>query len=302
MHEVMAGREPHIGFLSYLLLLLEVDVPELPEVETIRRALEPVLLGKVVASVQTFTATLRSPLNEQSLNSELVGKRVVALKRRAKYLLFVFSDSKYLLSHLGMTGSYRVEQSDFSRLKHDRAALTFTDGEVLVYNDIRKFGELKLVEVGPSRDFPDKFDRYAPEPLSRGFSGKYLYTALRRISAPIKTAIMRQELVVGVGNIYANEALFAAGISPLRPASSLSEDECTLLVREIKAVLRRSLNAGGTTISDYKHPDGSEGKFALNLKVYGRNSERCLRKGCSGTVCRIVQTGRATFYCSVCQH
>ena len=276
-------------------------MPELPEVETIRRALEPVLRGKVIESIQTFTATLRSPLDAAVLNSELTGKSIIALKRRAKYLLFVFSDSKYLLSHLGMTGSYRVEQDGFSRQTHDRVAFYFTDGEVLVYNDIRKFGELKLAEVETGREFPEKFDRYAPEPLSREFSGKYLSNILSRISAPVKTAIMRQELVVGVGNIYANEALFAAHISPLRSANSLSLEECTLLVREIKTVLRRSLRAGGTTISDYKHPDGSEGKFALSLKVYGRGGECCLRKGCSGTVRRIVQTGRATFYCSSCQ-
>ncbi len=276
-------------------------MPELPEVETVRRALEPVLCGRVIQHVKVLTATLRSRLDAAELNLGLAGKKILALKRRAKYLFFVLSDNTYLLSHLGMTGYYRIEVSGFTPLAHDRVVLDLDGGESLVYNDIRKFGELKLVGLSAGKSFPDKFDLYAPEPLSSDFSGEYLYAVLSRISAPIKVAIMRQELVVGVGNIYASESLFAAGISPLRPAKSLSKTECSRLVREIKKVLSKSLEAGGTTISDFKRPDGSEGQFVLSLKVYGKTGEKCPRRGCNGTVAKLVQTGRSTFYCSECQ-
>ncbi len=276
-------------------------MPELPEVETVRRALEPLLIGKTITRLQTTTTTLRSPLDEVLLNKALRGKRIVELSRRAKYLFLKLTSGSAVQIHLGMTGSYRVEEGAFALRTHDRIVIGLDTGESLVYNDIRKFGEFRLVEISEGREFPEKFDNYAPEPLSSGFTAKYLFTTLSRISAPIKTAIMRQELVVGVGNIYANEALFAAGISPLRPARSLAFEECGLLVREIKKVLKSSLKSGGTTISDFKRPDGSEGKFALKLKVYGRTGEQCKRHGCSGIISKLVQTGRSTFYCSECQ-
>ncbi len=276
-------------------------MPELPEVETIRRALEPMLVGRVINSIIVKTNTLRTPLDQKLLNKELKNREIISLKRRAKYLLFTFSGSKYLLSHLGMTGSYRIERSGFEVKPHDRVIVDLDDGDSLVYNDIRKFGEFKIVDITFGKEFPDKFDLYAPEPLSNGFTGEYLFNALARISAPIKVAIMRQELTVGVGNIYASESLFASKISPLRPANSLTKNECRLLVREIKKVLLKSLESGGTTISDYKRPDGSEGKFALSLKVYGRAGQDCKRRGCTGKVSKITQTGRSTFYCDKCQ-
>ncbi len=276
-------------------------MPELPEVETVRRALEPVLCGRVIHGIRVLTNTLRSPLDAAELNCGVAGRKILALKRRAKYLFFVLSDNKYILSHLGMTGHYRIENSEFTPLIHDRVVLDLDDGESLVYNDIRKFGEFKLAELSAGKDFPDKFDSYAPEPLGDDFTADYLYSAFSRINAPVKVAIMRQELVVGVGNIYASESLFAAGISPMRPAKSLSKAECKCLVKEIKQVLCKSLEAGGTTISDFKRPDGSEGKFVLSLKVYGKAGQMCPRRGCQGTITKLVQTGRSTFYCSECQ-
>ncbi len=276
-------------------------MPELPEVETVRRALAPLLSGKTITRLRTTTATLRTPLDQELLNKALQGQRIVELSRRAKYLFLKLTQGRVVQMHLGMTGSYRVEAGVFTLRTHDRIVIELDTGESLVYNDIRKFGEFRLVEIPEGREFPEKFDSYAPEPLSCGFTAKYLFTALSRISAPIKTAIMRQELVVGVGNIYANEALFAAGISPLRPAQTLAFEECGLLVREIKKVLKSSLKSGGTTISDFKRPDGSEGKFALKLKVYGRTGEQCKRRGCSGIISKLVQTGRSTFYCPECQ-
>ena len=276
-------------------------MPELPEVETIRRALEPMLVGRVINEVIVKTNTLRTPLDQNLLNKELKNKEIISLKRRAKYLLFTFSGPKYLLSHLGMTGSYRIEHKGFEVKPHDRVIIELNGGDSLVYNDIRKFGELKIVDVPIGKEFPDKFDLYAPEPLSSDFTGGYLFQSLVRISAPIKVAIMRQELTVGVGNIYASESLFASKISPLRPANSLTKRECNLLVREIKKVLLKSLESGGTTISDYKRPDGSEGKFALSLKVYGRAGQDCKRRGCAGMISKITQTGRSTFYCEKCQ-
>ncbi len=276
-------------------------MPELPEVETIRRALEPMLIGRVIKKIETKTDTLRSPLDQNILNKALKNAQIISLKRRAKYLLFSFSNSKHLLSHLGMTGSYRIEPTAKELQKHDRVVIELDKGESLIYNDIRKFGELKLVEVDSTKEFPDKFDAYAPEPLSSSFTSGYLHNVLLKTSSPVKVAILKQELVVGVGNIYASESLFGAKISPLRPANSLTIKECQVLVKEIKKVLLKSLESGGTTISDFKRPDGSEGEFALNLKAYGQAGEKCKRRGCKGSIIKITQAGRSTFYCPECQ-
>ena len=276
-------------------------MPELPEVETIRAALDKTVTGREINRVEVLTNTLRTKLVEEDLHNALAGKKINSIRRRAKYLFFDFADKRVLQVHLGMTGSFRVEADKQVIQKHDRVIFYLDRHEKLVYNDIRKFGEIILAEIPLESEFPAKFAKFAPEPLSEDFSAAYLYSVLQKTKIAVKPAIMQQRRVVGVGNIYANEALFAAEIAPQRSADTLSRREVTRLLKEIKKVLRRSLELGGTTISDFKSLDGSEGKFALELKVYGRDGERCLRRGCKGRIAKIIQTGRSTFYCKDCQ-
>lgn len=275
-------------------------MPELPEVETIRRALAGVLCGRCVKGVETTVPALREPLSATELAHFAAGK-ILSVRRRAKFLIFDFPGDRSMLAHLGMTGSFRVMQQGGERQKHDRAFFRLDKNEVLVYNDIRRFGVLKGFVREDCAGLPPELAGFGPEPLEKDFCGNYLHRRLQRCKGPVKPFIMDQRVVVGVGNIYASEALFRAGISPERTGASLTAHECATLVNCIRKVLNESLKLGGTTISDYKRPDGSEGNFALRLKVYGRAGLGCARRGCGGLVRRIVQGGRATFYCPTCQ-
>lgn len=275
-------------------------MPELPEVETIRRALEQILPGRRCGGVRVLCPTLREPLSGAQL-AETCRGRISGVRRRAKYLLLDFPGRRCLIVHLGMTGAFRVEPSSFTPHVHDRALFLLDRNQTLVYSDIRRFGLLRpcVLEVG--RDVPPEFDAFGPEPLDADFTAGYLRERLRRCKGPLKPALMDQAVVVGVGNIYASEALFRARLSPLRAGNSLSGAECAALVRAVRQVLAASIERGGTTISDYHLPDGSEGHFALDLKAYGRMGLPCLRRGCRGVIVRARQAGRSTFYCPECQ-
>lgn len=275
-------------------------MPELPEVETIRRALEQVLVGRRCTGVQTLCAGLRLPLSAPAL-AEVCRGAIRGVRRRAKYLLLDFSRRGCLLAHLGMTGSFRIEPVGFTPRPHDRAFFLLDHKQTLVYHDIRKFGLLVPCRLAPGQELPPELDGLGPEPLAPEFTGAYLRKRLARCQGPVKPFVMDQGVVVGVGNIYASEALFRARISPLRAGRELSAHECAALVRQIRSVLTESIARGGTTISDFRLPDGSEGHFALNLRVYGRAGLPCLRRGCRGMIVRTVQGGRSTFYCPECQ-
>lgn len=276
-------------------------MPELPEVETIRRALEAVLFGRRVTGVRCLCANLREPLALPLLN-EICKGEIRGVRRRAKYLLLDFPRHGCLVAHLGMTGSFRIEPATFTPRTHDRALFALDRKQVLVYHDIRRFGLLRPCRLVPGHNLPVELQELGPEPLGPDFTGAYLLERSRRCKAPVKPFLMDQAVVVGVGNIYASESLFRARLSPLRAGSSLTRKECTGLVKEIRAVLAESIERGGTTISDYRLPDGSEGHFSLNLRVYGRMGLPCLRRGCNGVIERLKQTGRSTFYCPKCQH
>lgn len=275
-------------------------MPELPEVETIRRALEHVLLGRCCRGVRALIGNLREPISEVLLNEFCRGE-IRGVRRRAKFLLFDFPKGGCLIAHLGMTGSFRIESADFVPRPHDRALFLLDQKQILVYHDIRRFGLLRACTLMPGEEYPPEFVAFGPEPLSPEFTGAYLRERLIRCKGPVKPFLMNQKVVVGVGNIYASEALFRARISPLRAGNDLASRECATLERAIRAVLAESIEWGGTTISDYRQPDGSEGHFALNLRVYGRMGLSCLRRGCRGVICRIRQAGRSTFYCPGCQ-
>jgi formamidopyrimidine-DNA glycosylase len=280
------------------------SVPELPEVETVRRALDRAMSGVRIRRVETRRQTLRGPL-PPDLAIRLEGRTVRRVTRRAKYLLVELSSGDILLMHLGMSGSFRVVsgrrradtpgQFHYDRNDddiHDHVVFEMSSGARVVFNDPRRFGSMALVEAGP--DGSPALSRLGPEPLSSNFSADVLARGLRGRKASIKATLLDQRLVAGLGNIYVSEALHAAGIRPTRAASSLVKTDGTprpaleALVVAIRQVLRKAVQrqAGGDA-------DG--------FRVYDREGQRCRRRGCAGVIRRIVQTGRSTFYCPVCQ-
>lgn len=270
-------------------------MPELPEVETTRRGIEPLVRGCVVDHVELRTAKLRWPLDPQ-LSEILSGQTVAAVSRRAKYLLFHL-DTGRLLLHLGMTGNLRVVPAEVPPAKHDHFDLVFSDGRCLRLTDPRRFGAVVWLPAGDNESA--LLSKLGPEPLSDEFDGTYLHAKAQGRKLAVKPFIMDQQVVVGVGNIYASEALFMAGIRPDRAAGCISMARYSRLVSAIKVVLQAALSAGGTTFSDFRQVDGKPGYFKQELQVYGREGKPCLQCGESISVTRLGQ--RSTFYCRHCQ-
>lgn len=274
-------------------------MPELPEVETTLRGIEPHINGKTIAATVVRQAKLRWPV-PPDLADTLAGGKVLSCQRRAKYLLIRFAHG-LLIIHLGMSGSLRIFTADDERAalpeKHDHLDFVFHDGTVMRFHDPRRFGAV-LWFAGAAEHHP-LLARLGPEPLEAGFNANYLYQKLHTQKRPVKLALMDNAVVVGVGNIYANESLFLAGISPFRAANSLSATECTALAAHIKTVLQRAIAAGGSTLRDFVNSDGKSGYFQQQYAVYGRQGETCPQ--CGGLVCKSIIGGRGSFYCSVCQ-
>ena len=269
-------------------------MPELPEVETTRRGLAPHLEGRVVTGATLRRADLRWPIAPE-VASVLPGQRIEAVRRRAKYLLFDTAAGSALL-HLGMSGSLRVLPGDSPVRAHDHVDLRLQDDRVLRFNDPRRFGCLLWQPPGETHPL---LAALGPEPLSDGFDGDYLLARSRGRSAPVKNFLMDQSVVVGVGNIYAAEALFAAGISPLRPAGRISRDRYRRLAEAVRAILGHAIARGGTTLRDFISPDGAPGYFEQELSVYGRGGLACPRCGRALKQASIGQ--RASVWCRHCQ-
>lgn len=274
-------------------------MPELPEVETTLRGISPHIQGKTVADVVLRQTKLRWQINPQ-LAELLAGQEVLSCRRRAKYLIIGFATG-ILLIHLGMSGSLRIFTDGDTRIdhpdKHDHADIVFADGTVLRYHDPRKFGAILWYE-GIAEHHP-LLEKLGPEPLSDDFSADYLYQKLKTQKRAVKLALMDNAVVVGVGNIYANESLFKSGISPTRPADKVKKKECVVLVETVKAVLQRAIETGGSTLRDFVNSDGKSGYFQQEYTVYGRQNEPCVR--CGGLVQKEVLGQRGTFYCPNCQ-
>jgi formamidopyrimidine-DNA glycosylase len=270
-------------------------MPELPEVETTRRGIAPFMEGQVVESVVIRQKALRWPV-PASLARELPGTTIRQLQRRAKYLLAV-TDRGTLLIHLGMSGSLRIVPADEIPRKHDHADIRMKSGSVLRFHDPRRFG--CLLWIRGNVDEHPLLAGLGPEPLSDGFNAAYLHACSRKRRVAVKSFIMDGHIVVGVGNIYANEALFAAGISPKKAAGSITLARYERLVAEIKAVLAMAIQVGGTTLRDFVGGDGKPGYFSQSLKVYGRGGEPCKKCGTVLTEIRLGQ--RSTVYCRQCQ-
>lgn len=269
-------------------------MPELPEVETTRRGIEPHIVGRRVSKVTIRDPRLRWPIPD-NLERQLEGKLVVATRRRAKYLLIDFETGS-LLVHLGMSGSLRIVTQNDQPRKHDHVDIALDSGYLLRYHDPRRFGSMHWLADNSHM----LLDHLGPEPLSSEFSANYLHRISRKRSAPVKHFIMDAKVVVGVGNIYANEALFMAGIRPDRAANNISKARYGLLVEAIKQVLATAIEVGGTTLRDFVGGDGQAGYFAQSLQVYGRAGRPCKR--CKDQTLReIRQSNRSTVFCISCQ-
>lgn len=270
-------------------------MPELPEVETVVSGLKPQLTGKTLISIKDSGKKLRYPLPDFAL---LQQAKVLDVQRRAKYLLFHFDNNTTLIWHLGMTGQFHVLAQHQAAAKHEHVTLTFDDGSTLRYRDARRFGYADICPTS-ALDSHVWFVKLGLEPLFDAFDAKYLKNMLKTRRISIKQAIMDNQVVVGVGNIYASESLYRATINPTQQASSLKVKQYQSLVEHIKIVLQQAIEAGGSTISDFVKADGKPGYFAHSFKVYGRDGKACY--ACKTSIEKIVQGGRASFFCPLCQ-
>ena len=274
-------------------------MPELPEVETTLRGIAPHIDGKKIEKVIIRQSKLRWPIHP-NLAQILAGRKILACNRRAKYLIITF-ETGILLIHLGMSGSLRIFTADDERIatpdKHDHLDFVFDDGTVLRYHDPRKFGAVLWYE-GIAEHHP-LLEKLGPEPLSDDFDANYLYQKLKNQKRAVKLALMDNAVVVGVGNIYANESLFLCGLHPLKLAANLTRNQCERLVDTIKSVLAKAIEQGGTTLKDFLQPDGRPGYFAQELLVYGNKGKPCPK--CGTKIESLIIGQRNSFYCPMCQ-
>jgi formamidopyrimidine-DNA glycosylase len=286
-------------------------MPELPEVETVRRGLEPALAGARLTRVEARRPDLRFPLPDGFVQ-RLSGARIEALERRAKYLLARLDRGDTLVVHLGMTGRFEVEGAAPARQpgefyyaapadpKHAHVVFETEAGLTVTYFDPRRFGYMDLIETDRLAEHP-WFAGLGPEPLGAAFDAAYLKAALAGRRQNIKATLLDQRIVAGLGNIYVSEALHRARISPERAAGEVSAGRLKGLVQAVREVLEEAIAAGGSTLRDYAGADGALGYFQHRFRVYAHEGEACARKACPGVVQRIVQSGRSTFFCSTCQ-
>jgi formamidopyrimidine-DNA glycosylase len=268
-------------------------LPELPEVETVRAGLAPVLTGRTLDRVEIRDERLTRPLPPEQVAAELEGERVAAVERRGKYLVLRFETGRALLVHLRMTGSFRGAEET----PHVRAVLTLDDGTQIAYRDVRRFGTWLLVEPGELD--PYLAERLGEEPLGRRFGPKALAARLQDRRAPIKAALLDQRTVAGLGNIYVDEALWRARIHPLTPAREVPHEQIPALHKGIRDALRMGIARQGATLRDYAQPDGRRGRMQDDFKVYGREGEPCDR--CGTPIEKTRAGGRGTWYCPHCQ-
>lgn len=278
-------------------------MPELPEVETVRRGLAPVMEGFVFERVELRRANLRFPFPED-FTARLTGQSLTRLGRRAKFLDAEISSGERLLMHLGMSGRFTIDGDGSGQFvhdtggiaKHDHVIFHMSSGHRVIYNDPRRFGFMELVKQGET---PPRLAALGPEPLSNELNAPMLREKLRGKKSKIKAALLDQRIIAGLGNIYVCEALFRAGISPLRAAGRLKVVESENLVRHVKDVIAEAIEAGGSSLRDFANTDGDLGYFQHSFDVYGREGEPC--RNCTAPLIRITQSGRSSFYCKACQ-
>jgi formamidopyrimidine-DNA glycosylase len=277
-------------------------MPELPEVETICRGIEQNIIGRKILTITTSDKNLRLPFPKNF--ADLQGQNIISVVRRARYILIKTANKKIILVHLGMSGKLLyLEKLPKELSKHDHFIIKFSDNSGLIYNDPRRFGLIDLVDDEKINQHK-MIKNLGPEPLTEEFNSKYLQEKLKGKKINIKTAMMDNSIVVGVGNIYINESLFESKISPLKAAGSLNLKQLETLVKNIKNILAKAIKLGGSTLRDYVQLNGDMGGFQFDFKVYGREGEDCLvcHSVYSGKIKRIKQNGRSTFYCGKCQN
>ena len=278
-------------------------MPELPEVETVMQGLRSFWEDRKITRIECRSPAVRKPLPVLELQA-LCGARIISVRRRAKYILVSFAHGKTMVAHLGMTGSFTVflpkQVQDISLDRHDHLVMTMEDDTVIVYRDPRRFGVIDVVET-EGVDSAPYFAHLGPEPLEEGFTAATLRAALAKRTAAIKPVVMDQSVVVGVGNIYASEALYLSGIHPETPANTVSAKQAAVLVKNIRAILTAAIQSGGSTLRDYRRVGGERGYFQFQFSVYDRAGQACPDCTCSlkrtGGIQRIVQSGRSTFFC-----
>ena len=291
-------------------------MPELPEVETVRRGLVSAMVGASIAKVELRRGDIRFPFPPR-FRERLTGQRIAGLARRAKYLLFRLDGGETLIAHLGMSGSFRIEAAStrtpgaFHRQpskdpKHDHVELHLDNGKIVTYNDPRRFGFMDLVGSDALESHP-RLSNLGDEPLAPQFDAARLAKLAAGSRAPLKAALLDQKRIAGLGNIYVCEALYRARLSPFRPAGILANVRgaptraAAALTKAIRAVLEEAIEAGGSTLRDHRRADGELGYFQHAFAVYDHEGSPCPRPGCHGTIARVAQSGRSTFWCPICQ-
>lgn len=283
-------------------------MPELPEVETVRNGLLPVMEGAVITRADVNRPDLRWPFPER-MAERLNGQRVLALRRRSKYILCDLSSGETLLIHLGMSGRMTVSGDPLgvfvhdhpTPAKHDHVVFHMDNGARVTFNDPRRFGAMDLLPTDGAESHK-LLAGLGPEPLGNGFSGPYLAARLKGRNTPAKSALLDQRIVSGLGNIYVCEALFRAGINPTRRAGQISATRVASLVPIIREVLSEAIAAGGSSLKDFRQANGELGYFQHSFDVYGREGEPCRKSGCTAVIERITQAGRSSFFCPTCQN
>ena len=270
-------------------------MPELPEVETTKRGIEPYLRNQTIEKIKVRNNKLRIPFN-QSLAKNIINTEIKEIKRRAKYIIFEFSNSYSIVIHLGMTGNLRVSKQ-IKYLKHDHIIFYLSSGNVLIYNDVRRFG---LIQVYRTNESFFLLDNNGPDPFEKEANADYLFNKIKNSTASIKSILLNHKVISGIGNIYASEILFATNISPTRKGKDVSYDECKKILQESKKILSKAIKAGGTTLNDYFNAESKPGYFKIQLKVYGRDGQKCSK--CESNILKITQNGRSTYFCKESQN
>lgn len=282
-------------------------MPELPEVETVRRGLAPVMEGAVITRAEVNRPDLRWPFPDR-MADRLGGQRVERLRRRSKYILADLASGESLLVHLGMSGRMLISGDPLGQFmhnhppteKHDHVVLHMSNGARITFNDPRRFGAMDLMDTATAHQHK-LLSTIGPEPLGNDFHEAHLIAALKGRNMPIKSALLDQRIVAGLGNIYVCETLYRAGVSPARKAGQLSKARVAALVPIIRQVLLEAIEAGGSSLRDFRQADGELGYFQHSFDVYGREGEQCRTPDCGNVIGRIVQSGRSSFYCPACQ-
>lgn len=275
-------------------------MPELPEVEVIKRGLQPHLIDQIITEVTYNKKPLRTPVDIIKIQKEIAGNLIVDVRRRAKYILLQMGNGAILVIHLGMTGNLGIFPKETPLRKHDHIQWTMKNGNQLRYNDIRRFGSIQTLSASESNNCEETiFKTSGPEPFDELFTARYLYKRAKGKNVTVKQFIMNSQVVVGIGNIYANESLFRAGIRPDKPIKSLKLQQWKTLIETIRNVLSHAIDCGGSTISDFLNASQESGYFQMNFTVYGKAGTPCPK--CTRLLQKAKIGGRASFYCNNCQ-